>query len=213
MGKEIARDVQSLLAPEHTAVLVVDLQNDFVSPGGFFEQAGADLSVVQEAARRTATVVAAARTAGALPVFIFYTQLPDGGSDSPAYARRRYTPGGMGTYCLAGTWGHAYPDFLSPAPGDLSVVKYRGSSFHGTPLHMLLQARGIRTVVIAGAVTEGCVAAATYDAGSRDYDVVMALDCLGSYDQEMHRAATFLLERREMTITAEQLCRLWGGAV
>jgi nicotinamidase-related amidase len=211
MGKEISRDVVELLSPNQTGILVVDLQNDFVSSGGFFDKAGADLAMVQESAHRTASVVDAARRAGALPVFVYYTQLSAGRSDSLAYARRRYTPGGLSTYCVEGTWGHAYPEFLTPAPGDLEVIKYRGSSFHGTPLNLLLRAREIRTLVITGAVTEGCVAAAAYDAGANDYDVVVASDCIGSYDAEMHRAAAWLLGRREMTVTSEDLIRLWGG--
>jgi len=172
-----------------TAVLVIDMQNDFGSPGGMFDRAGVDIGPIRQAVAPTARVLAAARRAG-LPVIYLTMQhradLSDMG-DLLAPHRLKHAPlnvgapetGGGGRVLIGGGWGTAIVPDLAPEPGDIVVPKHRYSGFFETPLDGILRGRGIRSLVVTGCTTSVCVDSTIRDAMFRDYRCLLLEDCTG----------------------------------
>jgi nicotinamidase-related amidase len=144
------------------------------------------------------------------------TTLPGGISDSPAQIRfnlRMHE--GMRRddaplrYSVDGTHGHEIVDELAPESGELVVRKHRSSAFWGTDLELLLRSNGIKTVVIGGCTTEGCVESTARDAMFNDLYVVIAVDCVASDDREQHDASLLLMRHRFDMATAAEISGVW----
>ncbi len=176
--------------PGHTAILVVDMQNDFGSKGGMFDRAGIDISAIQAAVVPTARVLSAARAAG-IPVIYLQMQhrsdLSDmGPPQSPHHQRHARlavgstvtAPDGTQTRILIeGQWGTRIVDALTPQPGDIVVPKHRFSGFFETPLNTILQGLNAKHLIVTGCTTSICVESTIRDAMFRDYACVLLEDC------------------------------------
>ena len=169
------------------ALLVVDLQNDFCAAEGFLSKArahGGGPKVREEDNARVADNIGAladaARRAG-VPV-AWIRSIYDFKYLLPAHIAQR---GGKEGLCMEGSWG---ADFfrLRPAPQDLVIDKHTFSGFHGTRLHDALQARGVRTLVIAGVATNVCVDSTLREGFFLGYHVVLAEDCVASSNRAGH---------------------------
>ena len=191
-------ELSEILQPEHTALLVVDMQNDFCRPSGWMAtQAGRDLSAIDEMVPHAVALVDAARDAGVFVVFIQQTTLPDNASDTAAWIYFKTRDGRTRTdYTLDGSVGQEVISEIEPRPGEARVKKHRPSSFHETELDRLLRDRGIETVVVFGTFTQGCVLATTLDASFHDYYVVLAEDCVQSFSQRLHGVALEFMSSR-----------------
>jgi nicotinamidase-related amidase len=143
--------------------------------------------------------------------------LPGGESDSPAWIRLRMRAGQSEpaasagwTFAVAGTWGAEFVADLLPERRDPVVTKYRSSAFHGTDLEVILRSNGVRTVVVTGCTTEGCVESTVRDAGMHDYFTVLASDCVGSDDPVLHEASMLVMTAyRTDVATSDQILREW----
>ena len=115
-------------------------------------------------------------------------------------------------YTVADTWGHCMVDELVPQPGDIVLRKYRSSAFVATNLDLVLRSNLIKTVVVTGCTTEGCVDSTVRDAGFFDYFVVVPTDCVGSDIRDLHEAALLIMGayRADMT-TSDALVKAWTG--
>ncbi len=215
-GKIVLTEIEELVDPSHTALIVIDMQRDFIEPDGLFGSLGIDLSMYAESRPRLAALLAAARKAGTAVMHLQNTALPDRKSDSPAQirfnlrmhkdARRNQPPL---RYTIPGTPGHEFaPDFM-PREDELVVRKYRSSGFWGTNLAMLLRSNGIKTVVVGGCTTEGCVESTARDAMFNDFYVVIAEDCVASDDKAQHDASMLLMRHRFDIATGAEIQRLW----
>lgn len=210
-GVEVFDSLDEILRPEHTALLVVDVQNDCVDPEGWFARNGKDVSAVQPVLRRISELVAAARAAGALVVFIEQTTLPANGSDSPAWLYFKTRDGRTRTdYTLEGSWGQRTIDALKVGPDEIRVRKFRPSAFHGTSLDKILRAHGVVSVLTCGVVTQGCLQATTMDASFHDYYTVVAADCVAGYSPQLHDGALTFLSSRYDTVGVDEVSALWG---
>lgn len=179
------------LDPSRTAVLVIDMQNDFGAKGGSFDRAGIDVSPIERAVAPTARVLDGARRAG-LPVVYLKMGYADDLSDlgppgSPNRERHRRlrvgepadpSRGGAGRVLVRGSWGTEVLPALAPRPGDELVWKTRFSGFFETRLHDLLQAKGVTTLVVTGCTTSICVDSTVRDAMFRDYRCLLLADCM-----------------------------------
>lgn len=176
--------------PARTAVIVVDLQNDFGAPGGMFARAGIDITGIRSAVAPTARVLAAARRAGIPVVYLKMGFRPDlsdaGGSDAPNFVKHQplrigeavKAPDGSASRILVrDTWNTEIVPELTPEAGDLVVWKTRFSGFYGTELDDLLKARGIEELVFTGCTTSVCVESTIRDAMFRDYRCLLLEDC------------------------------------
>ena len=217
-GKQVLTELDELVEPAHTALVVVDMQRDFVEPDGLFARLGIDLSMYAGARPRMAALLAAAREAGVLVVHLQNTALPGRRSDSPAQIRfnlRMHRSARMSgpplRYTVPGTPGHELVPDLAAAPGELVVRKYRSSGFWGTNLDLLLRSNGITTLVMSGCTTEGCVDSTTRDAMFSDYYVVVAEDAVASDDRAQHEAALLLMRHRFDLATVDEVAAVWAG--
>ncbi|MGX7681675.1 cysteine hydrolase family protein [Jatrophihabitans sp. DSM 45814] len=211
-GVEVFNTMAEILDPVHTALLVIDVQNDGVRPEGWFGQNGKDTSAAIEMLPRLVALVAAARGAGVLPIFIQQTTLSANKSDPPAWLYFKTRDGRTRTdYSIEGTWGHQVVDELDVQDSEIRVTKFRPSAFHGTPLDDLLKTNGIRSVVTCGVVSQGCVQATTMDASFHDYYTVIAEDCIAGYNPELHDNAITFMKSRYDAVTGERLAALWAG--
>jgi nicotinamidase-related amidase len=213
-GIQVWDTLAEILSPRHTALLVVDVQNDCVRPDGWFARNGKDVTGIQPVLPSIVELVGAARDCGVYVVFIEQTTLPEGASDSPAWLYFKTRDGRTRTdYTLDGSWGQRTIDELAVRPEEPRVRKYRPSGFHGTALDKLLRNRGIRSVVTCGVVTQGCVQATTMDASFHDYYTVVAADCVGSYSRPLHDNAMAFLGSRYDTVDLASLREIWSEAL
>jgi ureidoacrylate peracid hydrolase len=174
-----------------TAVIVVDMQNDFGAKGGMFDRAGIDLSGIRNAIGPTANVLAAARRAGIKVVYLKMAFRPDlsdlGAPDSPNRMRHlpfevgkaiRAPDGRESRILIRDTWNTDILAELKPQSDDVVIYKHRFSGFFETALEARLKDLGIKHLVITGCTTSVCVEATVRDAMFRDYRSVLLTDCM-----------------------------------
>ena len=219
-GKQVLTETDELVAPSHTALLIVDMQNDCCAPGGAFALQGADTSLYGEMVPKLASLLSAAREADVLVIFIQATTLPGALGQSPAQLlfehrmKESYSDADDDAFefCVPGTWGHAIVDDLSPQPGELVIEKHRSSAFIGTNLDLVLRSNGIKTIVVSGCTTEGCVDSTIRDGGFLDYYPVAVRDCIASDNRALHDAAMLILEAyRAIVVPSSDVMSSWGN--
>jgi ureidoacrylate peracid hydrolase len=181
-----ARPEPLRLKPSETAVIVVDIQNAYASPGGYIDLAGFDISGAPAAITQTKTALEAARKAGLTVIFFQngwdkeYVEAGTAGSPnwhkSNALKTMRARPELKGTLLAKGTWDYAIVDELTPQPGDIVIPKTRYSGFFNTNIDSVLRARGIRNLVFTGIATNVCVESSLRDAFHLEYFAVVLED-------------------------------------
>ena len=183
----------------HTALVIIDMQRDFIEPGGFGETLGNDVSLLEAIVPACQAVLSAWRTAGGLVVHTRESHRPDL-SDCPPAKRLRGNPqlrigdeGPMGRILVAGEPGNQIISALAPADGEIVVDKPGKGMFYATGLHEVLQARGITHLVFMGVTTEVCVQTSMREANDRGYDGLLLEDCTESYFPHFKAAAIEML--------------------
>jgi ureidoacrylate peracid hydrolase len=187
---------------DRSALLVVDMQNAFGSPGGMLDLAGMDIEPARDVIAKAQVVCSAARAAG-LPVIYLTMGYPAdqstaGGPDSPnpqkelALCLMRERPELQGKVLTIGTWDFQVIDELSPQLTDMVIVKSRYSGFHGTDLDSVLRSRGIRNLLIIGIASNVCVESTVRDAYFLEYWPVMVADAtMPAGTAEIHDATLY----------------------
>ena len=171
----------------HCALVIIDMQRDFIEPGGFGASLGNDVSLLQAIVPTCAAVLAAWRAAGGFVVHTREGHVPDL-SDCPPAKRLRGSPtlrigdaGPMGRVLVIGEPGHAIIPALAPIDGECVIDKPGKGAFHATPLGEVLRARGIAQLVFMGVTTEVCVQTTMREANDRGYDSLLVEDGTESY--------------------------------
>ena len=174
------------LAPQHTALIVVDMQNDFCAERSYVEEVmGKDASACRAVAKPIMALVKDARAAG---VPVFWIRANYDLDKLPAGMAVRFGARGDGRVCCGtGSWGIGYYG-VEPAPGEAEIEKHCFSGFMGTDLDGRLRTLGIRSLVFAGVQTNVCVDATLRDALARGFYVSIAADCCASHTVELHDA-------------------------
>lgn len=178
------------LLPDRTAIVVVDMQNDFGAPGGMFDLAGIDIAPIRKVIAPTAAVLAAARRAGICVVYLkmgFQPDLSDAGAvDGPNRIKHEKlrlgaavtAPNGRsGRILIRDTWNTEIVPELTPEASDVVLYKSRYSGFYNTSLDEVLRQRGIQQLVFTGCTTSVCVESTLRDAMFRDYICLLLEDC------------------------------------
>lgn len=165
------------LRPQHTALLVIDVQRDLCGPD------------CQAMLPRLKAVIDAARRAGVYVVYVQNSVHPDGLTVSASETARRQLLGLKVEVTVDGTPGQEFVAEIAPQSGDPVVRKHRMNSFIGTDLDLLLRCRQIKSVVITGVSTHGCVINTSYAAVNNDYYVAVVQDCVASRVFAAHEAA------------------------
>ena len=186
------------LEPKETALIMVDMQNDFCHPDGFFaknrermKSIGIEPELVEASIGTMKEMLTAAREAG---LYIVHTQIiqdPDTFNQPKTLHRivnrscRAYQDAPGPPPILPGSWGAATHEELAPLPGEYVVLKRGSSSFYQTDLEMVLRRRGIGAVIVAGTITYACVLHTAFDAIARDLDVVIPSDAVASWAPDL----------------------------
>ena len=185
--------------PSATALLMIDMQRDFVEPKGFGEMLGNDVSLVRRCIAPCARVLAAARQAG---LFVIHTReghRPDLSDCLPAKLTRGGKTfigeaGPMGRILVRGEYGHDIIPELYPIDGEPIIDKPGKGAFFDTDLGLILRTRGIQSLIVCGVTTEVCVQTTAREANDRGFEVLVPEDCCASYFPEFHRVTLEMIK-------------------
>ena len=175
-----------------TALLIIDMQRDFMEPGGFGETLGNDVSKLSSAVKPIGAVLTAAREMGMLVIHTREGHLPDLSDAPPAKVERGAPslrigdPGPMGRILIRGEPGHDIIPELYPFPGEIVIDKPGKGAFYDTELGDILKKRGIANLLVCGVTTEVCVNTTVREANDRGYRCVVIADGCASYFPEFH---------------------------
>jgi len=182
-----------------TALMIIDMQRDFVLPGGFGEKLGNDTSLLLAAVEPTQRVLELARQKGMLVIHTREGHRPDLSDCPPAKLTRGGqtfigAEGPMGRILVRGEQGHDIIHQLYPKAGEPVIDKPGKGSFHATDLHQILLDRGIKTLVVCGVTLEVCVHTTVREANDRGYECVVLSDCVASYFPEFQRVGLEMIK-------------------
>jgi len=190
-----ARPKSITAAPDKVALLMIDMQRDFLEQGGFGETLGNDVSLLNSAIPHCAKLLPTARDKQILVIHTREGHMPDL-SDLHETKRLKSPPGQqigdpgpMGRILVQGEPGHALIDQLKPATDELVIDKPGKGAFYNTDLQQILQARGITTLIFTGVTTEVCVSSTVREATDRGYECIVVADACASYLPDLHDAA------------------------
>jgi biuret amidohydrolase len=186
--------------PRTTALLIIDMQRDFVEPGGFGEALGNDVSILRKTIAPTKQVLDACRKQGMLIIHTREGHRPDL-ADCPRSKMERGRPkrkigddGAMGRLLVRGEKGHDIVPELYPNPDEVVVDKPGKGAFYATDLDLILRNAGIKGLIVCGVTTEVCVNTTVREANDRGYNCVVLEDCVGSYFPDFQRAALAMIK-------------------
>jgi nicotinamidase-related amidase len=201
MSTEIAAEPYPFeFEPTKCALLIIDMQRDFLEPGGFGELLGNDVSQLRRTIEPNRRLLASWRTAGLLAIHTREGHRPDLADLPPAKKLRGRSQtcigdsGPMGRILVRGELGHDIIQELYPAAGEPVIDKPGKGAFFATDLHPILQNRGISQLVVTGVTTEVCVNTTVREANDRGYDCLVVEDCVGSYFPEFQSAGLKMIK-------------------
>lgn len=177
------------LDPATTALVLIDMQNDFCATDGFYARIGRDISGLNAVIGPIGGLLARARDQG---VHVVFTRLVHDAERGPMEARHVLKPKTWttsGERLVPGTRGAEVVDALAPRAGEIVIDKPGYSAFEGTDLADQLHARGIRTLLFTGVTTYACVLASAFAAFDHDFDVIFLTDMVASWRPDLDRAA------------------------
>lgn len=188
------------LAPERCALLIIDMQRDFLEPGGFGAVLGNDVSMLRRAIEPTRRVLSAARLTGMTVIHTREGHRPDL-TDLPAakLVRGRLDtriggPGPMGRILVRGEPGHDIVPELAPIAGEPVIDKPGKGAFYATDLETILRSRGIAQLIVCGVTTEVCVNTTVREANDRGFDCLVLEDCVASYFDAFQQAGIAMIK-------------------
>jgi nicotinamidase-related amidase len=186
--------------PSRAALVIIDMQRDFLEPGGFGAMLGNDVSQLAGVVAPLKRLLAVAREAG---LFVIHTReghRPDLSDCPPAKHRRAGGPlaigdaGPMGRILVHGEPGHDITPELYPIDGEPVIDKPGKGAFFATDLDLILKNRGIEQLIVTGVTTEVCVNTTAREGNDRGYDCLVLSDCTGSYFPEFHEQALRMIQ-------------------
>ncbi|MBI4289588.1 MAG: cysteine hydrolase [Chloroflexi bacterium] len=203
-------EVAKVVAPERSALLVVDVQNDFVHSQGEMARSGKDVAFCQQMVPTLVDFISVARQ---LHLPIMYTQATHSiWTDTPNWRSRHKGKRDTDHFCRPNTWGWEFYT-VAPRADELVVMKPRWNSFIGTPLELSLRARGARCILATGVATGGCVEATVMHAAMLDFEVVILDDCTADLSVESHKEAMDRMARLAVISSSTEVKQAWAGAL
>jgi len=183
-----------------TAMLLIDMQRDFLEPGGFGETLGNDVFLLRRTIEPCQDVLKAARDVGLSVIHTREGHRPDLTDAPPSKLARGKLETGigddgpMGRILIRGEIGHDIIPELAPNLGEPIIDKPGKGAFYETDLHLILQNRGIKTLIVCGVTTEVCVHTTVREANDRGYECLVLEDCVGSYFPEFQRVGIEMIK-------------------
>lgn len=195
--------------PRLSCLLVVDVQNDFVSPKGSAAQRGDDVSSAVAIVPNLVRLIEEARRVSLTVVYVKTTHSE--WTDTPSWIYRSSQKSGLNT-CREGTWGAEFYEGISPLPSERVVIKHRYSAFINTDLNTVLKAKGIESVLVTGVATNVCVETTARDAYMYDYYVTMVEDCAAAYEPKLHENTLENIRRHfGLVASSQEIMKTWQG--
>jgi len=201
MSNEIEAEPEAIRVNwDRLAIVMIDMQRDFLEPGGFGESLGNDVSLLARAVGPCQALLRGARRKG---LFIIHTREGHRAdlSDAPRAKVERGEPskrigakGPMGRILVRGEPGHDIIPGLYPEPGEPIIDKPGKGAFFATDLHTILENRGIEYLIVCGVTTEVCVHTTVREANDRGYRAIVPGDCCGSYFPEFHEVGLRMIK-------------------
>lgn len=172
------------LAKEKTALLVIDMQNDFCKPGGGHAKSGRDMTSILQMVPKLSDFRDKIKRMNVFRIFVrtIYFEY----TNSPTWLLRHSL---VPELCLPNSWGSEFIDELMPSSDEPIVMKNRYSAFVDTPLDLILRSKGIRNLLFTGVATNVCVESTVRDAFMKDYLTVTVEDCVASSESALHRCS------------------------
>jgi ureidoacrylate peracid hydrolase len=193
--------------PQYAALIVVDVQNDFVSPQGSAGKRGEDVSAAMAMIPNLTRLIDEARKIGLTVVYIRTTHSE--WTDTPSWIYRSSQKSGLST-CREGTWGAEFYEGIAPLTSERVVIKHRYSAFINTDLNTVLKARNIQSVLVCGVATNVCVETTARDAYMYDYYVTMIDDCSAAYEAKLHLGTLDNMRRHfGMVASSGEIIETW----
>ena len=212
-GIEVLTTIDELTSPKQTAILVIDMQNADVSPGGGSDISGYDLRNHRSIIPNIQGLLEEARRTGVLVIYVEFIHMSSDGvnlMDGPnLYVHRNENYVGL---VRPNTWASQTIDELSPLPGDLVFPKSRGSAFRGTPLDSQLRSRQIRNLILTGIATSGCVLSTHSDAMMSGYYPVVISDAVAAFSKDVHQPALDWMSRRAPVFKTGEVLKAWRNS-
>jgi biuret amidohydrolase len=185
-----AEPYEFAFAPAEAALLIIDMQRDFLEPGGFGESLGNDVSLLRRTIAPIQRLLDAARASGLTVIHTREGHRPDLADLAPAKKARGRPSlaigdfGAMGRLLVRGEAGHDIIPELYPLAGEPVVDKPGKGAFFATDLNTILKNRGVKQLIVCGVTTEVCVNTSVREANDRGFDCLVLEDCVGSYFPE-----------------------------
>lgn len=206
-------NLQQILAPARTALLIVDMQRDFCDHGFGAERAGRDIGATRALIPGLSSLLAVARRTGVLVCHVVFDTRPSLTSSEAWLVQRRRSTYSSEDLCLHGTQGAEVIDALAPLEGEPIIRKHRYSGFKGTDLLMILRTRKIRSCVVVGVSTNVCVESTARDAFEYDHHVVIPRDGVASWNQHLHESSLETIGHRFGTLsTVNEINGVWQSS-
>lgn len=199
-----------IIDPKHTALLVVDVQNDFYHSDGVYARHGKRMQETYDTLPGIIDLVKLAQEKKIMVVFLQQVTLPNGRSDSPAWMRLKCRDGKNPEYALKGSWGAQLAQGLNPSANDAVIEKFRSDAFVKTQLDAVLDTQGIRSLVVVGTSTEGCVESSIRGASYHDYYVVAVEDLICSTHPKLHAGSMDFMKARYPVHSSADIKNIWN---
>ena len=212
----LLKTLDEQIKPDQTALLIIDMQNDYVADKGKLGKLGLNVKLIQDAVPTMNKLIQAARKAGVMVVWIRQTHtlidaLPNYLASN--VARKKGQPFKESDFLVqGGTWGAKFYDkMIDKLPSELEVRKYTYSAFQNTPLETYLKAKGIKTIISIGCVTNVCVQSTAMVGWFNGYYSIISSDAAATTDPELQKAT--LKNHRifyGFTPTTEEIIKIWN---
>lgn len=201
------------MAIGHCALLIIDMQNDFVSPKGAMAGFGFDITMVMEITPRLSAFLQEARRLGA---FVIHTRMINDAAQNPPSWHAFWGPPSV---TLEGSWGAEFSPGFEPAPGEIVITKYTYGAFTGTNLDNVLRRRDIKTLVVTGTGPNICSGDTMHLGFAHGYHIVAVEDCLASFTvkgpewtRTVKEVAMYIVERHYgKVVSSDEVLHVWSG--
>lgn len=204
--------LEKKIDPKTSALIVVDVQNDFVSLQGAFGHWGEDMTMIQEMVPKLKELIEEARAAR-VPI-IYFKNTSSAWTNSEVHKERIAEVRGKGgqEITIEGTWGAEFYEGICPREDERVVVKHRYSGFIDTDLDLILRSLGIKTLIMTGVATNVCVESTARDGFMKDFRIVFVKDCSATTEQKLHEGTLENIERYFGTVvSAKEIISIWSG--